>query len=609
MKIFKIKKSFSIVTLIDLYLSLEGCSQITSFEYRIALLGFSCRFSYICNIKYKTDSSENMCKKFLHVIEKGIRENWDRSALTNLGGESYLYSEFAEEIAKLHILFHAIGLQKGDKVAICDKNSAHWAIGFFATMTYGAVITSILHEFGGESIEYIVTHSEAKLLLVGKQTTDKVRVDEMPTAKSIIMLEDFSFYKSATEEAVEVQKNIEQIFEEKYPNGFTSADIKFHDEQPNELAMLNYTSGTTSNPKGVMISYHNLWSNSCSAIDETPFMHAGDGMVCMLPMAHMYGLGLEVFMSISKGCHLHFLSRPPSPQVILDAFARVKPKLVVAVPLILEKIIQKKVFPHLKKFPVNLLVKIPLFRKNIYKKIADKLIPLFGENLVEVAVGGAGLNQEVGKFLSAIKFPYTVGYGMTECAPLISYTYWETYKPSSCGLVVDRMQVRIDSNNPTTEVGEIQTTGDNVMLGYFKNEEATKEILTEDGWLKTGDLGIMDADGHIFIKGRSKTMILGSSGQNIFPEEIEGFYNNSLYVSESLIIEEGGKLIVLIFPDKDYMVANEVLIADYPKVFTHEMKAINKQLPQYSQVVNFRIQEVEFEKTPKRSIKRFLYQR
>ncbi len=410
-----------------------------------------------------------MDEKFLHIIEKGIRENWNRPALTNLGGKSYLYSEFAEEIAQLHILFHAIGLQKGDKVAICDKNSAHWPIGFFATMTYGAVITSILHEFGGESIEYIVNHSESKLLLAGKQTIGKVRVNEMPDAKSIILLEDFSFYKSATEEAVEVQKNIKQIFAEKYPNGFTPADIDFHNEEPNELAMLNYTSGTTSNPKGVMISYHNLWSNTCSAIDETPFMHAGDGMVCMLPMAHMYGLGLEVFMSISKGCHLHFLTRPPSPQVILDAFSQVNPRLVVAVPLILEKIIQNKVFPQLKKFPVNLLVKIPLFRKKIYKKITDKLIPLFGQNLVEVAIGGAGLNQEVGKFLSAIKFPYTVGYGMTECAPLISYTYWESYKPSSCGLVVDRMRVRIDSSNPTTEVGEIQTTGDNLMLGYFKN--------------------------------------------------------------------------------------------------------------------------------------------
>lgn len=550
-----------------------------------------------------------MDEKFLHIIEKGIRENWNRPALTNLGGKSYLYSEFAEEIAKLHILFHAIGLQKGDKVAICDKNSAHWPIAFFATMTYGAVITSILHEFGGESIEYIVNHSESKLLLAGKQTIDKVRVNKMPAAKSIIMLEDFSFYKSATEEAVEVQKNIKQIFAEKYPNGFTSADIDFHNEEPNELAMLNYTSGTTSNPKGVMISYHNLWSNTCSAIDETPFMHAGDGMVCMLPMAHMYGLGLEVFMSISKGCHLHFLSRPPSPQVILDAFSQVNPRLVVAVPLIMEKIIQNKVFPQLKKFPVNLLVKIPLFREKIYKKIADKLIPLFGNKLIEVAIGGAGLNQEVSKFLSAIKFPYTVGYGMTECAPLISYTYWENYKSGSCGLVVDRMQVRIDSNNPTTEVGEIQTTGDNLMLGYFKNEEATKETFTEDGWLKTGDIGIVDAEGHIFIKGRSKTMILGASGQNIFPEEIEGLYNNSLYVAESLIIEENGKLIALIYPNKEYLETENVLIVDYPKVFTNEMKAINKQLPKYSQVVNFRIQEEEFEKTPKRSIKRFLYQR
>lgn len=550
-----------------------------------------------------------MDKKFLTLIKNGICENWDRPALTDLNGKTYRYSEFAAEIAKLHMLFEALEIQKGDKIALCDKNSSHWAIAFFASMSYGAVVTTILHDFNGQSIENIVNHSEAKVLFAGEQTKSKIDVDAIPSTKTIIMLEDFSLLKSATEKANEMQAKREELFAEKYPNGFSKEDIQFHDEAWDELAMLNYTSGTTSAPKGVMIPYRSLWSNTRFAIDNIEFVKAGDGVICMLPMAHMYGLAFEVLLSIAKGSHIHYLSRVPSPQVILDAFAQVNPTLVLTVPLIIEKIIQNKVFPQLAKFPVNVLTKIPFFRKKIYAKVADKLIPLFGNKLVEIVIGGAALNQEVGSFLSEIKFPYTVGYGMTECGPLISYAYWEQYKPASCGMTVDRMRVKIDSDNPTTETGEILTKGDNLMLGYFKNEEATKETFTDDGWLKTGDLGIMDADGHLFIKGRSKTMILGPSGQNIYPEEIEDFYNNSPYVAESLIIEEDHKLIALIYPDKDYMTANNITEDQYAKLFTHEMKAINKRLPGYSKVVNFRIQETEFEKTPKRSIKRFLYQR
>lgn len=550
-----------------------------------------------------------MDKKFLTLIKNGICENWDRPALTDLNGKTYLYSEFAAEIAKLHMLFEALEIQKGDKIALCDKNSSHWAIAFFASMSYGAVVTTILHDFNGQSIENIVNHAEAKVLFAGEQTKAKIDVDAIPCAKSIIMLEDFSLLKSATEEAIDIQTKIDALFTQKYPNGFSKEDIKFHDEGWDELAMLNYTSGTTSAPKGVMIPYRSLWSNTRFAIDNIEFVKAGDGVICMLPMAHMYGLAFEVLLSIAKGSHIHYLSRVPSPQVILDAFAQVNPTLVLTVPLIIEKIIQNKVFPQLAKFPVNVLTKIPFFRKKIYAKVADKLVPLFGNKLVEIVIGGAALNQEVGSFLSEIKFPYTVGYGMTECGPLISYAYWEIYKPASCGMTVDRMRVKIDSDNPTTETGEIMTKGDNTMLGYYKNEQATKDTFTDDGWLKTGDLGIMDSDGHIFIKGRSKTMILGPSGQNIYPEEIEDFYNNSPYVAESLIIEEDHKLIALIYPDKDYMTANHITEDQFAKIFTHEMKAINKRLPGYSKVVNFRIQEVEFEKTPKRSIKRFLYQR
>lgn len=550
-----------------------------------------------------------MDKKFLTLIKNGISENWERPALTNIGDKTYLYKDMAREMAKFHILFEALDIKKGDKIAICDKNSSHWAIAFFASMSYGAVMTSILHDFDGASIENIVNHSESVTFFAGKQTLEKINTDNMPMVKSIILLEDFSLAQSLNPKAKEVHDNLDQLFREKYPNGFTAEDLTFHDETPEEIAMLNYTSGTTSSPKGVMIPYRSLWSNTRFAIDEIPFVKAGDGIICMLPMAHMYGLAFEVLLSIAKGSHLHFITRAPSPQVILGSFAEVNPSLVITVPLILEKIIQSKVFPELKKFPVSLLIKIPFFRKKVFKKIAEKLIPLFGNKMVEVVVGGAGLNQEVGAFLSEIKFPYTVGYGMTECGPLISYAYWEKYKPSSCGMKVDRMQVKIDSDNPETEAGEILVKGDNVMLGYYKNGEATNATFTADGWLKTGDLGVIDKDGHVFIKGRIKTMILGASGQNIYPEEIEDFYNNSPYIAESLIIEENNKLIALIFPNKEYMEAQGIAESEYPKIFTDEMKAINKRLPGYSKVINFRLQDEEFEKTPKRSIKRFLYQK
>lgn len=550
-----------------------------------------------------------MEKKFLTLIKNGISENWERPALTDLGSKTYHYKDMAQEIAKLHILFEALEIKQGDKIALCDKNSSHWAIAFFASMSYGAVVTSILNDFDGLSIENIINHSESKVLFAGKQTMEKVDLANIANTPTVIMTEDFSLLRSATPKAEEIQMKLGDLLAEKHPAGFTPQDMYFYNEHPEELAMLNYTSGTTSTPKGVMIPYRSLWSNTKFAMEEIPFVEAGDGMICMLPMAHMYGLAFEVLLSMAKGSHLHFLTRVPSPQVILGAFSEVNPRLVITVPLIIEKIIQNKVFPELKKFPVNILTAIPFFRKRIYKKIADKLIPLFGNKMVEAVIGGAGLNQEVGAFLSAIKFPYTVGYGMTECGPLISYAYWEEYKATSCGKPVDRMQVKIDSEHPETEAGEILVKGDNVMIGYYKNEEATRDTFTNDGWLRTGDLGIMDKENHIFIKGRLKTMILGPSGQNIYPEEIEDFYNNSPYIAESLIIEENHKLIALIYPDKDYMEAHEIAESEFPKLFTDEMKAINKRLPGYSKVVNFRLQEKEFEKTPKRSIKRFLYQK
>lgn len=547
--------------------------------------------------------------KFLTLIKNGICDNWDRPALTDFNGSTYLYKDFAEKIAEIHILFDALGLQKEDKVGICGRNSSNWAIAFFATISYGAVPTSILHDFNAESIQNIVNHADARFLFVDELIATKIDPMQMPAVQSIFILDDFSVQKCHSTSMMKVYSSWKQSFKEKYPNGFTKKDVIFHDEQPDELAVLNYTSGTTSNPKGVMVPYRSLWSNTHFAIDSIQFVKAGDGIVSMLPMAHMYGLAFEILLSIAKGCHIHFLARVPSPQIILDAFAKVNPTLVISVPLIIEKIIQNKVFPQLKKQPVKTLIKLPFFKQKIYKKISEKLIPIFGDKMVEIVVGGAALNKEVGQFLTDIKFPYTVGYGMTECGPLISYEYWETYRAGSCGCAVDRMKVRIDSENPTVETGEIQVKGVNVMLGYYKNEEATQAAIDKDGWLNTGDVGIIDRDGFVYIKGRSKTMILGPSGQNIYPEEIEDFYNNSSYVSESLIIEENGKLIALIYPDKDYMTQNEIKEEEYPAVLHGEMKAINKRLAKYSQVVNFRIQEQEFEKTPKRSIKRFLYQK
>ena len=549
-----------------------------------------------------------MDRKFLALIKNGICENWERPALTNINEKTYTYNQFAIEMAKLHLVFRSLGIQKGDKIALCDKNSSNWVIAFFATISYGAVITTILNEFGGSSIENIVNHSESTLLIMGEQTKKKISLDNLENVSSVIMVEDFSLVKSANPATFDLVANMDDVFKQKYPLGFSKEDMFFHNEGFEELAMLNYTSGTTSTPKGVMIPYRSLWSNTRFGIDNIPFVKPGDGVVCLLPMAHMFGLAFEVLLSIANGSHIHFMNRPPSPQVMLEAFGTVAPTLVISVPLILEKIIQGKVFPELNKFPVNVLTKIPIIKNTIYKKVAQKITPFFGARLEEIAVGGAALNHEVSRFLSRIKFPYTVGYGMTECGPLISYVHWSKYIAGSCGVAVDRMQIMIDSQSPQNEAGEILVKGDSVMLGYFKNEEATKATFTENGWLKTGDLGIVDANGNVFIKGRSKTMILTASGQNIYPEEIEEFYNNSLYVNEVLIIEENQKLIALIFPNIEYMKSLNIEPTDYANVLRSEMDIINKKLPNYCKVNNLRIQEQEFEKTPKRSIKRFVYQ-
>jgi long-chain acyl-CoA synthetase len=550
-----------------------------------------------------------MEQRFLPLIEESIKQNWELPALSDYNGSTYTYGDFGRKIAELHMLFEIIGIEKGDRIAICGRNMSNWAVTFFATLSYGAVATTILHDFSADSIHTIVNHSDAKVLFVGDYVWDKLNPGEMSLVETILLIDDFSVLKSRSEKLIAACAERERMFKEKYPAGFTKEDLKFYTEQPEELAVLNYTSGTTSNPKGVMVPYRSLWSNTQFAIENITFVQRGDGAVSMLPMSHMYGLAFEILLMIAKGCHINFLTRVPSPQVILEAFARVKPTLVIAVPLIIEKIVKNKVLPKLNKQPVKTLLKLPVIKGKIYRKVLKELLTVFGGNLIELVIGGAALNKEVGGFLTTIRFPYTVGYGMTECGPLISYSYWESYRPDSSGREVDRMQIEIDSSDPFNVSGEIMVKGMNVMTGYFKNQEATDEVLYKDGWLCTGDLGVLDKAGNVFIKGRNKSMILGASGQNIYPEDIESVLNNLPYVLESLVIEEeSGKLVALIVPDPDQLAANNIPETQLQSVFEETIKTLNKKLPGYSQVSKFRLRTEEFEKTPKRSIRRFLYQ-
>lgn len=544
--------------------------------------------------------------RFLGLIKSSISTNWDKPAFSDYNGSTLLFKDFAQKIAELHIIFETIEVQKGDKIALCGRNCTNWAVTFFAAMSYGAVVTTILHDFDGESIHNIVNHCDAKVFFVGEHVWDKVDPLKIPNVKTIITIEDYAIQKSRSQELNQVCDNLSIVFKNKYPKGFSQNDLIFHQEQPEEMALINYTSGTTSKPKGVMIPYRSLWSNTKFAIESISFVKPGDGIVSMLPMAHMYGLAFEILLSVAKGCHVHFLTRLPSPQIIMGAFEKVKPTLIIAVPLIIEKIIVSKVFTELNKQPTKTLIKIPFIREKIFSKVKDKLISVFGGQVVEIVVGGAALDSEVGKFLSRIKFPYTVGYGMTECGPLISYDFWETYRATSCGKPVDRMEVKIDSTDPQNITGEIMVRGTNTMLGYYKNPEATADVLASDGWLRTGDLGVMDESQYVYIKGRSKTMILGPSGQNIYPEEIEQLLNNTHYVAESLIVEREGRLHALIFPDQDAIQASHSK-ESIENLLKAEITNLNKRLPKYSQIADYTIQKIEFDKTPKRSIKRFLY--
>ena len=549
-----------------------------------------------------------MENRFLGLIETSIKNHWDLPAFSDYEGHTYHYKDVARRIEKFHIILEHAGIKKGDKVALVGRNSSNWAICFFGILAYGAVAVPILHDFKPDNIHHIVNHSESKAVLAANSNWENMNDAKMPDVKLFMMLDNFSVIKSKNKETFTVRERINEYFGKKYPRSFTSADVKYHVEKPEELAVLNYTSGTTSFSKGVMIPYRSLWSNTQYAYDNIPFIHAGDNFVCMLPMAHMYGLAFEILNGINKGCHIHFLTRTPSPRIIAESFMNIKPTLILAVPLIIEKLIKSKVFPELEKPLTRFLLKVPFIEKKLLEIVAAKLTASFGGNFKQIVIGGAGLNKDVESFLRSINFPYTVGYGMTECGPLIAYEQWDTYKAGSCGRVVDRMEAKIDSEDPVNTVGEILVRGTNVMLGYYKNPEATKSSFTKDGWLRTGDLGTIDEDGFIFIKGRSKTMILGPSGQNIYPEEIEQQLNNMAYVAESLIVSQNGKLVALIYPDWEQVDKQGI---DHNKIeilMQENIKDLNELLPGYSKISGIKMYQEEFEKTPKRSIKRYLYQ-
>ena len=546
---------------------------------------------------------------FNEYIEQSIKEHWDLDALSDYRGENFQYKDIARLIEKLHIIFEYSNVKPGDKIAICGRNSAHWGAVFFATLTYGAVAVPILHEFKAEQIHNIVNHSEAKLLFVGDQVWKELEADKMPVLEGIIGIADYSLLVGRTQKVIYAREHLNQLFGERYPKNFRKHHIAYHKDQPEELAVINYTSGTTSRSKGVMIPYRALWSNLDFATQALgKHLKTGDNIISMLPMAHTYGMSFEFIFEFCTGCHIFFLTKNPSPNILFAAFAELQPRIIIAVPLIIEKIIRKAVLPQLQGTTARMLLKIPLLRQKIKDKVCERLRAAFGGNFYEIIIGGAALNREIESLLHDIGFNYTVGYGTTECSPIISYADWNTFREGSCGRVAPRMEIRIDSDDPQHTVGEILTRGTNVMTGYYKNEEATREAL-RDGWYHTGDLGIIDEEGNLFIKGRCKNMLLGSSGQNIYPEEIEDRLNAMPYVSECLVIQQSdNKLAALVYPDFDDAYAQGLTKEDLEKAMESNRTALNAELPAYSQIARVKIYPEEFEKTPKKSIKRFLYQ-
>ena len=546
---------------------------------------------------------------FNELIEKSVIEHWDLDALTDYKGKTLQYHDVARKIEKIHIMFEASGVQKGDRIALCGRNSSMWAAAFLATLTYGAVAVPVLHEFTPEQIHNIVNHSESKILFVGDVVATEIDATKMPALEGIIYLPDLSLTLSRTEKLTYAREHLNEMFGKKYPKYFRPEHVHYYREQsPDELALINYTSGTTGNSKGVMIPYRAMWSNADfarSVLGAT--VKPGSHIISILPMAHMYGMAFELIFEFIAGAHVFYLTRMPSPAIIAQALAEVKPALMIAVPLIIEKIIRKRVFPKIQTNRMKLLLNTPVIQKKVKEKICEQVMQAFGGNIYQVIIGGAALNREIEMFLKDINFPFTVGYGATECAPIIGYSDWKTFVPTSCGKPALHQEVRIDSVDPENVPGEILTKGPNVLLGYYKNEEATRQVLDADGWFHTGDLGTMDADQNIYIKGRSKNMLLGSNGQNIYPEEIEDKLNSLPLVSECLVVQRGEKLVGLVYPDLEEAKELGLNDADIKNLMEENRKKLNELTPAYCKLSDIEILNEEFIKTPKRSIKRYLY--
>ena len=550
----------------------------------------------------------NTFSSFNKYIEKSIIDNWNLDALTDYKGITLQYHDVARKIEKLHILFEHSGVKKGDKIALCGRNSAHWAVAFFATLTYGAVAVPIQNEFKPEQIYNIVNHSESKLLFVGDYVAKEIDPNEMPTLEGIVNLPDYSLMLSRSEKLTYAREHLNEIFGRRFPRAFRSEDVCYHEDQAEELAIINYTSGTTGFSKGVMLPYRAIWGNLDFCLDVLGSrIKNGSSILSILPMAHMYGMAVEFIFPFVHGCHLFFLTRLPSPAIIAQAFADIHPAIVISVPLVVEKIIRKMVFPKIQNNKVRLLWNMPVINKKVKERICQLVMQAFGGNAYEVMTGGAALNQEIEAFLKSIDFPITSGYGATECAPLITYSDWHDFQPGSCGTPVSHMEVKILSNDPENIPGEIVARGTNVMLGYYKNEEATREALDEEGWYHTGDLGTMSADGHVFIRGRIKNMLLGANGQNVYPEEIEDKLNSMAMVTESLIVQRGDKLVALVFPDFEEAQSMNFNESDIVSVMEQNRKELNEQLPPFCNLSAIEIRKEEFQKTPKKSIKRYLY--
>ena len=548
-------------------------------------------------------------KSFNACIEKSIKDNWDKDALTDYLGATLQYHDVARKIEKLHILFENSGLKKGDKVALCGRNSSSWAVAFFATLSYGAVAVPVQNEFKPEQIYNIVNHSEAKLLFVGDVVATTIDGEQMPQLEGIIYLPDFSLILSRSESLTHARENLNALFGKKYPKFFRAEDVNYFKDEADDLALINYTSGTTGFSKGVMLSYRSVRSNlAWATADLKPHIKPGSKVLCMLPMAHMYGMICEFICQFSFGSHLYFLTRLPSPSLIAQACTDIRPAIIIAVPMVVEKIIRKNVFPKVQSTATRMLLKMPVVSKKVKERISAIVMEAFGGNAYELVTGGAALNKEIEDFLVSINFPVTSGYGATECGPMVTYSDYKDFVPGSCGTPVLNMEVKIVSPDPANVPGEVITRGENVMLGYYKNEEATKEVLDEEGWYHTGDLGTMSADGYLFLRGRIKNMLLGSNGQNVYPEEIEDKLNSMSMVSECIVVQRGDKIVGLVYPDFDEAKEMGFSQSDLQEIMEQNRLELNNMLPSFCHLSAIELRDEEFAKTPKKSIKRYLYQ-